>query len=262
MQVNLREMNAAAEPDLNQRLFWRNAPKGRKPVMRQTWRQLLFLHWVVDPGMLAETLPEGIHLDLFEGKAYLGVVPFYMRNIRPRGLPPFPGLSNFLELNVRTYVHDESGDPGVWFLSLDANNPIACATARSLFQLPYYNAKMQSTETDWVDYKAQRIGKQEAATYRYRGTGEATLAEPGTLNFFLLERYLLFACKPGSGKIMRGQVHHQPYRLHKAEVEEWSAAPVAWNGMPSPAGYPDHLCHADDVNVEIYGLEAAGKARP
>ena len=252
-------MSTAAEPDLDQRLLWRNAPKGRKPVMFQTWRQLLFLHWVVEPEMLASTLPKGLHLDLFEGRAYLGLVPFYMRNIRPRGLPTVPGLSNFLELNVRTYVHDDAGDPGVWFHSLDANNRIACATARTLFKLPYHDAQMRSTEGDWVDYEAQRFGQEDSARYRYRGKGDATLADPGTLDFFLVERYLLFSHHPGSGAIMRGQVHHQPYRIHEAEVEAMSVAPIAWNGMTAPLGEPDHVCLAADVDVQIYGLEPAGK---
>lgn len=254
-------MKNPAEPDLDQRLFWRKAPPGRKPVMFQTWRQLLFLHWIVDPDVLSAELPDGLHLDLFEGKAYLGVVPFYMRNIRPRGLTTFPGLSNFLELNVRTYVHDDAGDPGVWFFSLDANNRIACAAARTFFKLPYYDAKMHSNEGDWVDYEAQRFGQNETATYRYRGDGDVRLAEPGSLDFFLAERYLLFAHNPSSGTIMRGQVHHHPYRIQEAKVETLSAAPVVWNGMKTPSGEPDHICLAADVNVQIFGLEVAGKKR-
>ncbi|MEM1296676.1 MAG: DUF2071 domain-containing protein [Verrucomicrobiota bacterium] len=254
-------MRSPAEPDPDQRLFWRNAPNHRKPVMFQTWRQLLFLHWTVDPEMLSAQLPDGLHLDLFEGNAYLGVVPFYMRNIGPRGLTTFPGLSNFLELNVRTYVYDDAGDPGVWFFSLDANNRIACATARTLFKLPYYDAKMHSTEGDWVDYEALRFGRQDPAIYRYQKTGAARVAEAGTLDFFLVERYLLFSHNPASQKIMRGQVHHQPYQLHEAEVEAMSVAPVSWNGMDAPTCEPAHVCLAEDVNVQIFGLEVAGESR-
>jgi len=111
--------------------------------MYQQWRDLLFLHWEYPAAAIQETLPEGLFVDTFGGTAYLGIVPFFMRNSRPRFLPAVPGLSNFMELNLRTYVYDRSGIPGVWFYSLDANQPLAVEIARRIFHLPYRHAKMR-----------------------------------------------------------------------------------------------------------------------
>ena len=105
--------------------------------MYQRWSHLLFLHWRWDPAAIQATLPDGLFVDTHENHAYLGVVPFWMDAVRPRFCPPVPGLSWFLELNLRTYVHAADGTPGVWFYSLDCNNPVAVHLARTLFSLPY-----------------------------------------------------------------------------------------------------------------------------
>ena len=138
-------------------------PDGRRPrVMFQRWESLLFLHWECDPAAVAARLPPGLHVDLFEGKAYVGIVPFRMRGVRPRCLPAVPGLSDFLESNVRTYVHDERGVPGVWFTSLECTQPLAVRTARSFFDLPYLDAGMRERrDGDRIDYRTQRSGERE-----------------------------------------------------------------------------------------------------
>ncbi len=112
--------------------------------MRQRWTGLLFLHWPVEPALVAERLPAGLHVDTFEGNAWLGAVPFFMDRVRPVGTPPLPWLSWFMELNVRTYVHDDHGNAGVWFFSLDCNQPLAVEIARRSFHLPYQHAVMRS----------------------------------------------------------------------------------------------------------------------
>ena len=114
----------------------------RWPVMRQKWRELLFVHWPVRPEELRPLVPPQLDLDLFDGMAYIGLVPFTMTGVRPVGLPPVRGLSSFHETNVRTYVHRARSDPGVWFFSLDAANRIAVSLARTLYHLPYYHARM------------------------------------------------------------------------------------------------------------------------
>ena len=111
------------------RLAVREKPAS-SPVMFQTWSNLLFLHWEIDVQEIAKRIPNRLSVDLHEGKTYLGLVPFFMKKVRPRFLPQMPGLSNFLELNIRAYVHDEQGRPGVWFFSLDCDQPIAVEVAR------------------------------------------------------------------------------------------------------------------------------------
>src|SRR5581483_10089721 len=100
-------------------------------AMRQVWNELLFAHWPVEPAQLLPTLPPGLRLDGYNGQAWVGVVPFRLSGLRPRWLPPLPGLSTFPELNVRTYVRGPDGEkPGVWFYSLDAASPLAVWSAR------------------------------------------------------------------------------------------------------------------------------------
>ena len=151
------------EPSPEDRLVARERP-ATSPVMFQTWSRLAFLHWALDPEVVRPEVPVNLHLDLHEGRAWVGVVPFAMRKIRPRGLRAVPGISNFLELNLRTYVHDDEGRPGVWFFSLDASQPLAVWVARSRFRLPYHHARMHETrdEAGWIDYRSHRRGNPPA----------------------------------------------------------------------------------------------------
>jgi uncharacterized protein len=170
-------------------------------VMRQNWRKLLFLHWRADPAAIQATLPPGLTVDTFDGAAYLGLVPFTMRDVRPVWSPSIPGLSHFHETNVRTYVHRDGKDPGVWFYSLDAANPIAVVLARSLWKLPYHFARMELRNGEGViEYRSGRRWPKPLpgdCEIHYRVTGTPRASEPGTLEFFLAERYLLYAFARG-----------------------------------------------------------------
>jgi len=240
-------------PSLEHRLAARARPAGR-PVMKQRWSRLLFLHWSVDPELLKPLVPPGLHLDLHKGQAWLGVVPFLMERVRPVLLPAVPGLSWFLELNVRIYVHDESGQPGVWFLSLDCNQPVAVELARKLFLLPYKHARMRcGGERGHSRYRCLRKGETEEASYEYGPAGEAREAAPGTLEFFLLERYVLFS-SGRNGRLYHGRVSHAPYRSAPAKCPLWSTLPVKWNGLPEPDGPPGSLLWVGQVDVEIFPL--------
>jgi uncharacterized protein YqjF (DUF2071 family) len=225
--------------------------------MYQSWTHLLFLHWAWDPAEIQKTLPPGLTVDLHEGKAWLGIVPFFMRNIRPRFLPTVPWLSNFLELNVRTYVHDENGRPGVWFYSLDCNQPLAVWTARTFFHLPYQHARMAApiTTPSSVAYSKHRRGAPSASNFHYHLETDGnppTFAEPGTLEFFLLERYYLFASTPRG--IRSGQVHHTPYPMVPVRVDAWDTRVLALNGFEEPNRPPDHISGSTGVDVLIFPL--------
>lgn len=222
--------------------------------MAQRWAELLFLHWQVEPGLLEPAIPDGLHLDLHQGAAWIGIVPFRMQRIRPSGLLPLPWLSWFLELNVRSYVHDDAGTPGVWFHSLDCNQPLAVEIARRAFHLEYQHASMSSRRSGGtIDYRCRRRGGEAEARYRYAAEGEASEAEPGSLEFFLAERYLLFAADPGGG-IHRGRVHHAPYRLRQARCEAWSTLPASWDGIELGEHPPDSVLWADPVDVRVFPL--------
>ena len=237
----------------------RGRPAGR-PVGRQRWNQLLFAHWQVDPAAVQATLPRGLYVDTFAGAAYLGIVPFAMERVRPAWLPPLPWVSWFLELNVRTYVHDATGRPGVWFYSLDCNQPLAVAIARRFFHLPYYHARMAAFCRDGViHYECQRRDA-AARTGRYAWTpgAEAAPVAPGSLEFFLVERYLLFAANSAGG-LYSGRVHHDPYRVSAPKVAEFSVEPARLAGFRLE-GEPASLLAALPVDVTIFPLVTAQRS--
>jgi uncharacterized protein len=200
--------------------------------MAQSWHDLLFAHWAVDAAMVRPHIPAQLEIDTFEGKAWLGIVPFRMTGVRLRWTPPLPWLSAFPELNVRTYV--KAGDkPGVWFFSLDAANAVAVAAARFSFHLPYFRARMHCRERDgWIQYQSERSHRgapRAAFEGRYRAAGEFFEAQPGTLAHFLTERYCLYSAA-SEGRIYRGEIHHPPWLLQAAEAQ------FSRNSMAEAAG--------------------------
>jgi hypothetical protein len=232
----------------------------RRAVMRQNWHELLFLHWELPAGELQAKLPPGLTLDLFEGRAFIGLVPFTMTGVRPVGLPPVRALSNFHETNVRTYVHHDGRDPGVWFFSLDAANAVAVVLARTFFHLPYYHARMRLERkgNGTVTYTSERLrtGPRPATSaIAAVPQGVPSPAAPGTLEHFLAERYLLYASH--RGQLYRGQVHHLPYPLQAAEVVSLDESLIAAAGLERP-GTPPLAHFAAAVNVEVFPLERVG----
>ncbi len=239
-------------PEMAQRLAARARPSS-SPVGRQRWGDLLFLHWKVAANAVQATLPPGLFVDTFEGAAYLGIVPFFMERVRPAWLPPLPWVSWFLELNVRTYVHDREGRPGVWFYSLDCNQPVAVAIARRFFHLPYFHAKMRATRRDGaVEYHSQRHGTPTLSSYAWQPDADTREAAPGSVEFFLVERYVLFSTDR-SGDLHCGQVHHRPYLISSAVVTEFSVEPARQAGFEL-AGPPNSTLCASAVDVSIFAL--------
>ena len=234
----------------------------RRPVMRQSWRELLFLHWPIRPEDLRPLVPPQLELDLFEGTAYVGLVPFTMAGVRPVGLPPFRGISNFHETNVRTYVHREGRDPGVWFFSLDAANRLAVSLARTLFHLPYYHARMflereataRPGDPGPILYAGVRRRPDPLpASYLIRATptGPIQPAQPGTLEHFLVERYLLYAL--ANGQLFQGQVP-SPLPFAVGDVLTLDESLLAAAGIRRPDSTP--LGHfARGVNVKVYAIQ-------
>src|SRR5262245_14605094 len=254
-------MPALTSPTESGRLAVRERPAGRRPVMYQRWEDLLFLHWTYDPAAIQRTLPRGLVVDTFEGRSYVGIVPFFMCDVRPRFCPRVPYVSDFLELNIRTYVYDERGVPGIWFYSLDANQWLAVRAARQFFCLPYFDSKMRADKnptTAEVRYLSHRRGAEErlSSSFQYRPQGLIRLATPGTLEFFLVERYVLFAPSATQRRPQSGTVHHQPYPLVDVDVTEWDDAAFELNGLRKPGRAADHAVMSPGVTVEVFALEA------
>ncbi len=225
-------------------------------VMSMRWQDLLFAHWRVDPASLRPLVPPGLELDLWNGEAWLGVVPFQMSGVRPRGTPSIPGLSAFPELNLRTYVRG-GGHSGVWFFSLDAASRVAVRVARATFHLPYFDAEMacEVGADGSVEYRSRRVhpGVVPAELRcRYRPTGGVFRSQPGTLEHWLTERYCLFAADR-RGRVYRGDIAHEPWPLQPAEAE-WEQCEMTGLVGFGLKPEPDHLLFARSIDVQAWWL--------
>jgi uncharacterized protein YqjF (DUF2071 family) len=187
--------------------------------MTQSWNDLLFAHWRVDVAQVRRAVPDAFELDLFDGEAWLSVVPFYMTNVGVRSLPSLPGLSAFPELNVRTYVR-AAERPGVYFFSLDAGRRLAVAAARALFNLPYYSAAMSAARRGGgVDYRSVRRGRGGAEFKAvYEPAGVVFVPAAGSIEYFLTERYCLYHHDRRDCPY-RLEIHHRPWSLQLAVAE-------------------------------------------
>jgi len=239
-----------------QRASYQQSPPGR-PFFYQSWNNLLFIHWRYDPDEIQRRLPAGLKVDTYNESAWIAIVPFEMNRIRPVGMPALAWLSFFLELNVRTYVIDEQGTPGVWFFSLQANRRPAVVLGRTLYQLPYWWSAMRSVrDTDgWFDYQCRRFADplQRNHRYRWRPHGDIAEARLQTFEFFVAERYVLFA-QSRDGTIAKGRVHHPPYRLQNVEVDQCDSSLLALDNLTPSQSPPDHLAFCSGVDVSVYAL--------
>ena len=239
-------------PELEDRLAVRERPEGMN-VMHQDWHKLLFLHWEMSPEDLRTLIPERLAIDTFGGKAWLTVTPLTITNVRPPYLPAVPYVSWLYELNVRTYVHFD-GVPGVWFFSLDANNLPAVLGARTFFSLPYFHARIMCEE-DGRDVRFWSVREGNKAEFAAKWTigDELPPAEPGSLEFFLTERYCLYA--EDAGRIYRSRIHHQPWPLQEArDLEGLRYGVIGSDGIPRPEGEPIAQC-GGPVFVDVWAPE-------
>lgn len=248
-------------------------PRGQVRVMNQSWRDLLFLHWTISPEDIQATLPPGLHVDTWNGNAYIGVVPFLMRNVRPNGLPPVKGLSDFPELNVRTYVVSDEGIPGVWFYTLDAGNWLAVQTAINLFHLPYRYADMRVNITfpesvpdrKCISYTSKKVShpwstQPPISEFEYSVEGDGVVqAGAGTLEYFLVERYVLFSWNPVARTLHSGRVWHTSYPLQSVQGLSIKCPILSECGFVEPDTPPVHAIYSPGVDVEIFPLMTVGQ---
>lgn len=230
--------------------------------MRQWWGKLLFMHWPVAPQLLRPLIPPQLSIDTYEGRAWVGVVPFTMWGVRASFLPPVPGAHAFHELNVRIYVHFD-GAPGVWFLSMDASNMLAVWGARKFYSLPYYNARMSlRQDAQTIHYGSERVdARAEPAAFDATWQVGEPLEQAATdsLTFFLTERYCLYAAR--REELFRCRIHHQPWPLRRAELSRLDSTMLEALGLPTPQGEP-LLHYAEAIKTDIWPLVRVQKRIP
>ena len=227
----------------------------RAYAISQEWRDLTFMHWKVDPSRLQPHLPTGLEIDLFDGQAYVGVIPFVMKNVRPRGLPSVPGISTFAEFNVRTYVVKD-GQPGVFFLTLDAKSLVTCVHAPRAYGLAYRYAKAkvkrQGATLQWQSRRSSD-GAQLVGTSNPIGTER--VAESHTLEYFLFERYCLYT--EHRGCLRRAYVFHQPWTFHEGEVRLENNSLLESYDMGLDVLAPDLIHISQGLPVKTWSIELA-----
>ena len=223
-------------------------------VMAQTWHELLFAHWPLKPHVLRSLVPAELPLDTFDGRCWVGVVPFHMTRIHAHGLVPLPGLSRFPELNVRTYVTLD-GKPGVYFFSLDAANLPAVWAARTFYRLPYFHARMSAAvEGEWVAYHCRRNQGSAKFRGRHRPVRPVQPRDKGSLENWLTERYCLYTMHAGC--VYRAEIHHRQWPLQDAEAEIGTNTMASAAGISLPQSSP--LLHfARKLEVLIWPLRCA-----
>jgi len=225
--------------------------------MRQIWHDLLFAHWPLAPAQIRPLVPPQLPLDLFDGQCWIGIVPFWMSGVRPRMVPPLPGLSRFPELNVRTYV-TYGGKPGVYFFSLDAANLPAVWAARKFFHLPYFYAAMKLVAQEGrVFYFSKRRHSDAEFRASYRPIAAVQFADKGFLADWLTARYCLYTTH--MNQVYRCEIHHLPWPLQAAdaEVERNSMAEAASIALPNG---PPLLHFSKRLKVLIWPLRRADQA--
>lgn len=235
-------------------LFWQN------------WCDILFIHWEVDPADMAAVLPPELEPDLYQGKAWVGLVPFRMTGIRPVGLPALPYLSHTLETNLRTYVKHK--DPAknttsraVWFFSLEAVNPFAVIAARLGYGLKYHRANMWLSEqlrtdgsTLFAAGSIRRWPRPAPVTSFVQAeipAGPFQESQVDTLEHFLVERYALFA--QYRRQVVKAFVRHEPYKIKPGRLIDCNPELIAAAGLPIPKNRIENaIVHrAMDVCVRV-----------
>lgn len=217
------------------------------------WKNLLFLHWVVEPAQLQRFIPPGVQIDRFQDRAYLGLIALQMHHLRPRFVPSLPWIGSFPQVNLRTYVRDGHGDRAVLFLRLETDQPLAAWLARRWFGLPYHRSSNKQarpgsdpTSLAAAPPQAIRVGR-----FAWQPRGPEFGAASGSLEHFLTERYRLVVFR---GRLRTVEVRHSPFVLRHAEVLSWDSSPLVRSGVPLPAGPPANALTAAEAQVGIFGL--------
>lgn len=231
------------------RVFSPYAPvKIVRPIMRQTWQDLTFLHWRYDAEAIRQVLPAQLTLDTFDGNAWVGLAPFVLAGVSPFGLPPVPWISQFPETNVRTYVLGPDGKPGVWFFTLEADRLIGVLAARAWYKLPYRWAAMSvSVGEKVIEYRSERnalFGK--GSTDLAIEIGEKFAAQD--FDNFLTARYRLYAVH--RNRVAFAEIDHDPWPLQSGKVLRLNENLIANSGVAAPVGEP-HVHFSRQLEVRV-----------
>jgi uncharacterized protein YqjF (DUF2071 family) len=234
-------------------------PEG-EPALYQSWRDLLSLHYPVEPEEIAKLIPEGVELELFpdsngKPKAWVGLTCMHVDGVHGKFWPKLPGLSAYNQTNVQTYVHRD-GSPGLVLLSVDAAKWIACRLARRRFRLPYRHALLKhERKGPQIVFEGHRAEGQSSAELSLSATvGESTgIPEAGTLSSFLLDRYLIYT--EHEGTLLQVPMWRRQMALSQVTVDESHQSFTAALKIPNFAW--EHVAFCPVIDVEIFPVSPA-----
>jgi uncharacterized protein YqjF (DUF2071 family) len=210
----------------------------RVPMVLQRWRNVVFVHWRCDPDRIGALLPKGLAIDTYDGAAWLTLTPFAVEGSRPPIVPPIPGVSNFAETNIRTYVVGPDGRDGLWFFTLETNSFPTTVAARTALGVPYRWATMEvGGAGNRVTYSSRRRLADPAPAHRttVATSGVAEVANP-RLAAWLTGRWR--AWTKTAGRLLVVPVEHEPWPISDAALVDHEDTLLASLGLPEPSGEP------------------------
>jgi uncharacterized protein YqjF (DUF2071 family) len=219
--------------------------------MEQRWENVLFCHWRYPVEAVREVVPDGFDIDTRDGSAWVSVVPLRLAHVHLRDLPQIPELSHFAELNVRTYVI-RNGQPGVWFLSIDAANSVCSWIGRWVFHAPYHDADVRLDGDGPYEFASDRDGGAKFEV-RYEPTGDPFQPESTSLELFLTERYAMYV-RTNGGRVLLGPVRHEPWVLQHALADITLNTVLETAGLPAPGTVPLTFYSASTTS-EVWPLD-------
>lgn len=209
-------------------------------LVAQTEADMLFLSWPVPPASIAGRIPSGLSLERFENQAWITLIPFQMEGLRARWLPPLAPFSRFAEVDCLTYVRGAVGD-GIWFFRIDAGTLLGGVMGR-LMGLPYHDSSVSLlTEGEWRHFQSEGRpggnGLRPELRLRYRPHGPEREAPPGTLEHFVVERFVMYS-RSGRGTLLQGRETRPPRRIQDCEVSLLRNTLTEAAGVPGPGEAP------------------------
>ena len=211
----------------------------------QEWNRVIFLHYKVNVKDLLRFIPEPLDVDLFEDEAWISLVGFDMKNIRPKNLPSFNLISNFYELNFRTYVRHK-GKSGVYFLSIEASKKISVALSKKLSDLPYRFSNIKRYSGNF-SVKNEAYGDEFMVNYEPK----KRIDDKTELDVWLTERYALFQDTPKS--VNKFEIHHLPWDLQKTAIDKLKVNYSRFNFLLKEN--PDLIHYSEGIQVVAWGKE-------
>jgi uncharacterized protein YqjF (DUF2071 family) len=246
-------------PEMTERIVMRSRPPGPS-LLRQTWGDQLFLHWRTRVEVLRPLIPAPLAIDTHEGGAWVGITPVTVIDSHPSFVPPLPWVSGFDQVNVQTYVHLD-GVPGVWFFSLDVGSPVAAMAGRTFFRLPFHDADVcHELDGKRVHVRSRRGPDAPAAAFSATWTPDADVfeADPGTVEFFWVERYCLYTAE--EGRLYRARLHHEPWPLRRVPLANYDTSLLEANRLAITGDRSRaRLVAGGPVEAEIWPLEDLGR---